>query len=225
MAVHRGSDGLESLPNYRDLEVQWVGLESTLDNPSDSTKVRGNYAWDPVQDSGGLAHDEVAELVGYEINADIRETGVTPDTQQGSLYLETIFGLQEVSGTTFGLTGTSSSEIGDFQNTTSSSSSRIEQREVVDNSLLESFWVFNSHQFEDTGTSMAAGGAGNNSYQKNIHYRDFLEHGPLVTIHTEVGMGFNHTCLQSISGQSRGEANAKLYWNIHEAEDLGINVL
>lgn len=220
--MHRGS-GLGEVPNYRDLEVQWVGFESTLDNPGDSTKVTGGDTFDVVAGSGGLQHDEVAELVGYEIMSDIRETGVTPDTQQGSVYNEVVFGMDETRGATFN--GVSSSEIPDFDNTTGSDSSRIEGRETVDNSLLESFWVFMSHQFEDTGTGIAAGGNGNNLYEKSVHYRDFLEHGPLVTIHSEVGLAHNHTCLQSIAGQSRADTNIKMYWNIHEAEDLGINVL
>jgi len=223
MSVRRSghSDTLPAPDGWDDIVVQALGIEGTLKNPGNGDRLTGAKTYEIAN---SLQHDEIAELIGYEYQHDVRETGTENNTEQGSAYseLQLAFGHDEERS----YPGIDSLGFEDIkEDDTTGNDSDMEAFSAQDYDMLENTWLAYVPQFEDTGTSLAAGGYVSGPVHKQMWYRDLFGGGPVVTKHADIGIGQRMVCSNSISGQVRGEGLVQLYWTVHDADDIGLTVL
>lgn len=216
MSVNMADGVTDSDNDYSDFEYQQVGLEVTIANPGEddgSSNKLYNVQVDPIDDIGGLKNNEVAELVGFKLQAYLEAEGETGN--QGlpaDLEVRGIFGINlNQEGGHFRLSNRE--QQGESQQVDTTSEDRI----------LHMYTARSTVGFQDQGIDFngGLGGGGSNEMDRQEQYfRQTHGRGPVLDQNDSISWSGN-VVGSDLNIEVKGVIRTELIWDVAEVSDAG----
>jgi len=222
MSINMGHDGEET--DYSDFAHQQVNFQTTVDEADltgSPAAVRVQHEVEPLAGRGGLAQNEVAELVYFRLEARTADFSDSADQNVGSHVV------------IFGSFGMNLQATGDELNPADAGDATVFRREGttddagntatlsdVDDRVLCRFAHTSTPPFDDEANGLGGGGQVEPGDVRERNFRDMLGRGPVLDSSDDL------TAVYDLEGEDVivtfvGDIAVDLVWDVAEVSDAG----
>jgi len=207
--------------DYSEFQYQHIDL-SHIENGDNSARATTVLGVSPLEQSGGLDINEVAELVYIRVQASVAgdDFGDIADTAQGNLDFRGVIGANLDSEQDL---------IDETQNAVDEDATILEavENSGTNNSLYshdkeEVFYHFTC--YNDTPFSSDAGGVGGGGggtfVQEQINFRDLVGRGPVLDSNDEINF-VTLLAKNQVSADAEGKVRVTMVWDTATVDDAG----
>ena len=216
MDVHTGSNGTD----YSDYEIQRVQAQSQVDDPTGKeASTRAHFRAGPLEGRGGLANNEVAELVGFRLCVKTAYEADTDDQDNDSgVIIFGSFGIN-LQGTAEFLNPSEGGSIEEFQSKNNGGTSHFANSEV-DDRVLDYFQHTSHTGFVNGVQGAGGGGTVEPGYEREVHFREVTGRGPVLDSTDDITLTYDLEG-ENVSNRVLGRIDVELIWDVAEVSDAG----
>jgi len=212
-------NGHDSSTDYGDYEYQQLQVDAIQSPSGDQSESGHSVQVEPLGDIGGLANNEVAELVYIEVQATIRSIdGLADQNVATQANLTGVVGAN-LDAERYDLSDLATQGFGDAEAISSVSTN---QTSFFNSSRDEIFQLFTAEHglpFDDE-TNGLGGGAGQEGHVYEKNWRQMTGRGPVLDSNDSISVNMRLSQQDSILNAA-GQVTVHMVWDVAQTDDAG----
>lgn len=209
--------------DYSSFENQFVAFEHVMENTDGNARAKSGVEFEPLQGSGGLNQNEIAELVYYELQVSLE----FEDEEEGNQNVATASEFRGTLGINLPVDQAFIDDDGVLSQTVDSDpdgtvrncTQRTILAEGVEERILQPYMVRGIAPFDD-GLTGRGGGSVDSGVVYSRNYRDLTGRGPVLDATDDLVLSGTNIIGKGIFEQI-GSARLHLVWDVAEVSDAG----